>query len=110
MREGVNEGIGEHEKRTRELRHVRDEARKEEHHVKNGQHLSGKEARIERVCGRRTGTSEQAEQKLTGRHAEKVGGAAQEGAHLYMSAPVSSRGGGAAQDERRAGGKEHSCT
>ena len=71
---------------------------------------SGKEARIERACGRRTGTSEQAEQKLTGRHAEKGGGAAQEGAHLYMSAPVSSRGGGAAQDERRAGGKEHSCT
>jgi hypothetical protein len=75
---------------------------------------SGKEGRIELVCGRRirTGTSEQAEPKLTGRHAEKGGGAAQEGAHLYMSAPVSSRGGGAAQDERRAGGKEHehSCT
>ena len=32
---------------------------------------SGKEARIERVCGRRTGTSEQAAQKTTGIHAEK---------------------------------------
>jgi hypothetical protein len=40
VREGVNDGIGEHEKRTRELRHVRDEATKEEH--KNGQQAAKK--------------------------------------------------------------------